>query len=75
MSSNFTAIIFRGKRKSNIKGNAQIKKNWKDCFESTQIQNCDKDGWSSWIIENEVYNKKIRYSFKRIQTENVLVAY
>ena len=69
MSLSFTLIIFRGKFKSNIKGNNGIKQNIKDCFESTQIQNCNKDGWSSWIRDNEVYNKKIRYNFKRIQSK------
>ena len=62
-SLNFTPIIFRRKFKSNIKESGEIKQNIKNCFESKQIQNCDENGWSTWIIDNEIYNKKIRYNF------------
>ena len=75
MSLRFILIIFRGKFKSNIKGNDKRQQNIKDCFESTQIQHCNKDGWSSWIVDHEVYNKKIRYNFKRIESKNDLVVY
>ena len=66
MTLSFTLIIFRGKFKSNIKGNDKIKQNIKDCFESTQIQKCNEDGWSSWIVDHEIYNKKKRYNCKII---------
>ena len=65
MSFSFTSIIFRGKFKSNIRGDSKVKQNIKDCFESTQVENCNKNGWSSWIIDDNVYHKKIRYNLKR----------
>merc|ERR1712150_203122 len=49
--------------KSSLKGKftGLAEHNIKSCFTSKNIEKCSINGWSNWIVDNIVFNKKKRY--------------
>ena len=48
---------------SNFRGKLRDFKeqNIKSCFDPLNIEKCDNNRWSSWTVENKIFNDKKRY--------------